>query len=129
MAIVVKHYDVETYEDVLEEGESTSMGTCWNGRDIPIDEAFTTAREALNAVAEANGWNPDKVYWMDRHAEGVGESGTYDGDILVDVDNAEANAGDVEAWKRGERRLWNARIYVELSWREERSLTEAEAAI
>lgn len=128
MAIIVKNYVVDTYEDDLEMGEIGNTCACWSNSAVPVSGTFNTAREALDAIAEANYWTADKLKWNDRSEYGC-PIGTYETSIEVDADNAEADAADIEAWKRGEGKLWIANVYAELAWRDERALTEAEAAI
>lgn len=128
MAIIVKNYVVDTYEDDFKLGEIGRTCACWTNSEVPVRGTFRTAREALGAIAEANYWTFDKLKWNDCREYGD-PIGTYETSVEVDADNAEADAADIEAWKRGDGKLWVANVYAELAWRDERALTEAEATI
>lgn len=54
MAIIVKNYVVDTYEDDLEMGEIGNTCACWGNSAVPVSGTFNTAREALDAVLRKN---------------------------------------------------------------------------
>ena len=55
--------------------------------------------------------------------------GRFDGDVLVDENNAQASKSEIEAWKSKERKLWNChlRVYLEVRAVREFTLEDAEA--
>lgn len=91
MAIIVKNYVVDTYEDDFKLGEIGRTCACWTNSEVPVRGTFRTAREALGAIAEANYWTSDKLKWNDRREYGD-PIGTYETSVEVDADNAEADA-------------------------------------
>ena len=46
---------------------------------------------------------------------------------MVDNDNSQASKGEIEAWQKGEKKLWNCHIHVYLEIRAVREFTEEDA--
>ena len=122
----VDSQSVDTVLDDYEQGELDDYGTSWGYREIPVKGNFDTIYDALEAVCDANGydWNPKNwISWGNDFGE---DYGRFDGDILVDSINLEADKNDIESWKRGETKLWNAHFVVYIRARTVRDLTPEE---
>ena len=123
--IFVEHYFATTHEDDRERGEIGGICSMWTARDLPVEGGFASVSDALRAICAANcfDFSPDRWHRFDD------EPGRFDFCVSVDADNCEACAADFDAWRRGERKLYNCDISAYLAVRSVRQLTEEEAAI
>jgi len=118
--IYVTGFCCTTTEDHWKTGEDPdSSGSSWRHDDVDFDagQGFDTVGQALAAVCESNCFRYRKDGWIDVGADFDEERGRFDGDVLVDNENSEASPGDIEKWKKGEKRLWNCHIVVRLEVR------------
>lgn len=125
--ICVGSYVAETYEDSWERGEQPKASAFWNSKDVPVTGSFRSVEDALKAVCEANFLKWDKDAWQSFGRDCGEDFGRFDGCAMVDADNAEATASEVEDWKAGKKRLWALHLSVFLEVRTTRELTEEEA--
>lgn len=123
---VIKCFSVMTEEDRYNEGCIPNTG--WNWGFVMADDEYRLVREALDAISEANGWDPEKVEWQNR-LEFDDEKGTFDGLLTVDENGQIPSDDKFEAWKRGECKLYAANVYAKIVLREEHELTEEECRI
>lgn len=123
---VIKYVSVMTEEDVFNKGCIPNTG--WNWNPDMKDGEYRLVREALNAISEENGWDPDKVEWQNR-LDFDEEKGTFEGMLTVDENGTIPTENKYEAWKRGECKLYAANVYAKIVWREDRELTEEECRI
>ena len=123
--IFVENYFATTHEDDPERGEIGGFSSMWTARDLPVEGGFASVSDALRAICAANcfDFSPDRWQRFDD------EPGRFDFCVSVDDDNCEACAADFDAWRRGERKLYNCDISAYLAVRSVRQLTEEEAAI
>lgn len=122
--IYVAEFWCDTTEDHWKTGEDPdSRGAGWGHKDVGFDAGpgFDTVGQALAAVCRSNGFDYEKENWIDFGKDCGEEYGRFDGDVLVDDENSEASPGEIEAWKKGEKRLWNCHIVVRLEIRSVRS--------
>lgn len=127
--IYVQSYVAETTEDVYEKGEVGNTYAMWSGKDIPVEGGYGSVQEALEALCRANCFTYKREWWTNRAKEfGDDERGRFSCSWLVDNYNYEAGESDIEAWKRGEKRLWVCDINVWLEVRSTRDLTADECA-
>jgi len=118
--IYVAGFWCDTTEDKWKTGEDPdSRGSSWGHKDLGFDtsQGFDTVGQALAAVCESNFFDYKKESWIDFYADSGDEPGRFDGDFLVDNENSEASPGEIEAWKKGEKRLWNCHAVVRLEVR------------
>jgi len=121
-----------TAEDSYEHGESLNQSRSWTDRDLQMDRTvgYATVGEALAAVCKSNCFDYKKENWENFGVE-CGEPDEYsrfETDTLVCDDGTEASPSEIEAWKRGKKRLWNCHVSAYLEVRTEpRALTEDEA--
>ena len=118
-AIVVAHYSAESEEDIFDKGLTGRVGSWWCNSDCPADGRYYSVESALKAVCEANCFDYKKSDWENDPCD-EGEVGRFDADFLVDVENRQVSPDEtekIEAWKRGEVRLWNCHVavYLEVS--------------
>lgn len=107
-------------EDSYEEGELGEVGS-WSGREI-LGQKFYTAYDSIGDILRT--LNSEYLYmWKD--ADNVKNWALFDDDsltdevrldcdILVDAENSPASDKDVEKWRSGEMKLYNAHsvLYV-----------------
>lgn len=128
--IYVKSYGCESTEDDFEKGESTEASSTWTSSDSRFRNApggYATVEDALKAVCEAESFDWDRSAWISWGEESGEDFGRFDGGFMVDADNCQASASEIEAWKKGEKRLWSCLVTVELEVRAVREMTEDEA--
>jgi len=96
-----------------------NSGSSWGYKDVGFDtdQGFDTVGQALAAVCRSNSFKYVPENWTDFGKDCGEEYGRFDGDVLVDVDNAEAAPWEVEKWKKGEMRLWDCHVVVRLEIR------------
>jgi len=105
----VESWYAESVETSWENGEDTKVVSAWDGKDVPVNGNFDSVEEAVEAVCKANYFDFNDEYWV----AFVDES-TLHGDVLVDEENSQAESSDIEAWKKGEKRLWNCHLTVKV---------------
>ena len=123
--IYVAGFWCDTTEDNWETGEDPgSRGSSWGHKDLGFDtsKGFDSVGQALAAVCDSNCFRYKKDNWIDFGADFDEERGRFDGDVLVDNENSEASPGEIEEWKKGEKRLWNCHVIVRLEVRSVRPL-------
>ena len=118
LKFIVTSYTAQSEENSYRDGIiSDHPSSFWDNRDCPAKGRFDTVADALRAVCKANCFDYDPDAWF------VDEDGDNEpyfiGDVLVDANNAEASPAEVEAWKKGECRLWNCRLEVFIKKQEE----------
>lgn len=128
--IYVRYFDAQTTEDDYDKGEVGSCCSSWDsdGMDFRNDpNGYGSVEDALKSVCEANCFKYRKECWNSYGADMGEDFGRFDGSFMVDEDNSEATEGEIEAWRRKERRLWACYLVVQLEVRAVRELTEDEA--
>jgi len=129
--IYVKRYDCDSTEDDWENGESLTTDSSWDSGDTHFENAedgYATVEDALKAVCGNECFDFVKENWI-AFGKDLGEDfGRFDGDVMVDDNNAQASKSEIEAWKRKERKLWNChlRVYLEVRAVREFTLEDAE---
>ena len=126
--IYVKSYLAYTTEDVFERGEIGKTAVAWTSADNPVGGRFTAIGDALKAVCAANCFGYRATEWYNFGKDFPDETGRFDFSVLVDADNLEATPSEIEAWKRGAKRLWSCNMSVYLGVCAERDLTKEEVA-
>lgn len=116
--VLCKGY-VDTEVDDYEEGCTGEFGCSW---DFDARGIYSSLDELRDAVRKAAYWNlPDDAF------------GFYDGSLTfsatVDADNCLADARDVEAWRKGDKKLWVAdgRVPLLVCPGEPHEMTDGEA--
>lgn len=127
--IVVSSFVADCTLDDYENGYTGSTTSCWTSKDIPVEGSFNSIQEALEAVCEANYFKYKADAWLDWFKEFGDTPGRFDFSTLVREDTTEADADDIEQWKKGERKLWACDITAYLIVRNERELTAEELNI
>ena len=128
--IYVKSYDCASTEDDWEHGESLNPSSSWTSEDTRFKNAengYATAAEALEAVCENEFFDFVKENWIAFGKDYGDEFGRFDGDVLVNNDNAQASPSEIEKWKKGEQKLWNCHVHVYLEIRTVREFTLEDA--
>lgn len=105
--------NVEVYEDSYEDGE----GAFVNARDLKEYDGtrFNSLQEVISLIAKRDIYNDDYIKpenWMAFEYDDKNGTLRLDTDVLVDVDNYPADDSDIEQWKRGELKLYNAHYNV-----------------
>ena len=102
--LVTKKGIVECYEDSYEEGE---LGYA-NSWDFDVRGEYDSAEDLIKAIVKA-------TYLFDFDVE---EFGFTDGAIqtsdLVDEESIKADKHDIELWKKGEKTLYSATMWLPL---------------
>lgn len=122
--ICILYYTCRSEETDYSKGDSGIVSSAWGDKDIPpTKNRFSSVKEALAHILEINGFSSLKNDWSSDYWDGSGyDTGLFECYPLVDVNNMEASEEDVEAWKRGEKRLWQCAVRAHLAVRTERSL-------
>ena len=98
--------EFSAYEDVFEDGENVSCDNTWF-ETITAD----TASELRNKVLEAT-----YSRWQDLDDEQINEydfATEYHTSYLANENNeGDASESEIEAWKRGELRLWSIHCHI-----------------
>lgn len=117
--IYVAGFWCDSTEDNWKTGQDLYVSSSWGHRDVGFDtsQGFDTVGQALAAVCKSNSFKYDRRCWIDFGKDFGEERGRFDGDVLVDVDNAEAAPWEIEKWKKGETRLWDCHVVVRLEVR------------
>ena len=104
MKIKVKYATVEVYQDSYNEGE---LGWCnsWELYGIAGRE-FDNIEDLIKAINQAD------FIFSDNKENYIYIDGRIDTDAFVNNENFEPTAGEIEAWKKGEIMLYNARLMV-----------------
>ena len=126
--IYVKSYAAYTTEDVFAQGEVGKTQCAWTSSDNPVDGRFDTIEDALKAVCEANFFDYVPANCLNYGKDMPEEAGRFDIAVMVDSDNCEATASEIEEWKAGRKRLWSCQLSVYLGVCAERDLTFEEIA-
>lgn len=126
----VQSYYCETVEDDFEKGEVGENCAYWNGDSFPSrDMKFKTVKEALSQILKEQYFDEKKVEWSDFFSmseKDECERGRFDCDVTVDAENIEASSSQIEAWKRGEIKLYNCHIVARIGVRSERDISDEE---
>lgn len=121
----VKSYTCETVEDDYEKGEVGGNCAYWSGNDFKShDMKFKTVKDALEQILHEQCFD-EKLSWLDFFNESGYEAdiGRFDCDATVDAENIEASSSQIEAWKKGELKLYNCHIVAYIGIRSERGLS------
>ena len=106
---------VDVYEDDYEQGEGAHVNT-W---EADVRGTYRSIQDLVNAISQYG------------FSDNVSDYGYIDGriftDAMVDVDNDEPSAAQIEAWKRGEEQLYAARFDVTVNVGDVHPMTEEEA--
>jgi hypothetical protein len=108
--IILKRMVADTTVDTYEEGETDEFGTSW---DMKFNKTFSgdnAGKEILSFI------NDNIIYaYPDYEAKDfiVGES-TIQTDMLVNAENSQAEKSEIEEWKKGKKKLWNAHYWIHL---------------
>ena len=116
--LVTKKGIVECYEDSYEEGE-LDYANSW---DFDVRGEYDSAEDLIKAIVKA-------TYLFDFDVE---EFGFTDGAIqtsdLVDKESIKADKHDIELWKKGEKTLYSANMWLPLECvSDKHKITEDEA--
>ena len=118
--IYVKSYDCTSTEDDREHGESLDPSSSWTSRDTRFENApdgYASVEDALKAVCKNEFFDFVKENWISFGKDYGDKYGRFDGDVMVNDANSQASKSEIEAWKKGEERLWNCHICVYLEIR------------
>lgn len=115
----IDYATVEVYEDSYEHGEGEYIQTI----DLyHLEGTYDTMEEVLEAITNTG------FGFSSRPFDYIYIDGRIDTDSTVDVYNNEATEGELEEWKRGELKLYNAHLMCAISVvSDEHELTENEA--
>ena len=128
--IYVKSYDCTSTLDDYENGESLTPSSGWTSRDTGFEnepDGYASVEEALRDVCKNEFFDFVKENWISFGKDFGDEYGRFDGDVMVNNDNSQASKGEIEAWQKGETKLWNCHIHVYLEIRAVREFTEEDA--
>lgn len=123
----VKSYFCESTEDDFERGEVGGVCAYWDGKDQPShDMKFKSVEDALEQILVEQCFDGDASSWYDFFKDSGDEHdrGRFDCDVTVDADNSAATDSQIEAWKKGELKLYNCHIVVQIGIRSERELSD-----
>lgn len=118
--IYVRSYDCWSTQDEFENGESLTPSSIWTSRDARFKNApdgYASVEDALKAVCKNEFFDFVKENWISFGKDYGDEYGRFDGDVTVDGENCQASKSEIEAWKKGEEKLWNCHICVYLEIR------------
>lgn len=124
---VVDTYEAMTRENDYEQGEAFETSSYWNSHDLPVSGRFTSVEDALRAVCKRNFFDYRRDGWTSWAKEYGEEPNRFDFQTMVDANNCEATPTEIEAWKRGEKKLFALTLTLWLAIRTERDLTQDEA--
>lgn len=121
----ISHCHTDVHADDYKHGEGEFVNQ-WSLREVcaPVElEDFDSLSQLLSKVNERYLYeDKDKLkdFWFIFEDPDLKNEIRFDCDQLVDVDNQVADADDIEQWKKGEKKLFNAHtvlyakaIYVE----------------
>lgn len=119
--IFVKAFECTSIKDDYIHGEDLEVSSSWTGRDLSFDfgEAFDSIEDALKAVCDANFFDFRRECWSC-------EDGHMCGSMLVNDENYQASADEINRWKKGKTTLYSCNIKVELEVAVKRPLTASE---
>lgn len=104
--VVKKPGSIEVYEDNYNEGEVDLV----NGWTFDVQGEYDSAEELIERIQNATGMfydnNPEDFF--------IDDFGRLLTNEFVDFDNAKASQYEIERWKRGEIKLYNAEMYLEV---------------
>lgn len=118
--IFIEHAMMEVAEDDYERGEIGPRQMVWSSDSIGMASDLA----GIVAGIQVHGPNvpEDPSAWI------AFEDGRLDCNFLVDSENYRAYPADIEAWKRGEKKLYSATVYVLISFAEVWKPTDEEIA-
>ena len=130
--ICVQSYFCQSCEDKYETGCETRIDSCWDsschGSGGVANCAFDSVKEALEAVCRENCFKFVPENW-EKFDEDYENATRFDSCFMVDEDNCEASPSEIEAWKRGEKRLWCCDVSVMLCRRTDSRLSDDECRL
>lgn len=122
----------DVHEDSYEQGELDYVNS-WTGHDVLGTAMF----KEFNSIGDILKMLNDKYLYIYKDANNIKNWGIFDDpdlkdeirfdcDSLVDVDNNIADESDIESWKKGETKLFNAHsvLYVKAEYVEYASANE-----
>ena len=116
--LVTKKGHVNCYEDSYTEGELDSAGS-W---DFDVRGEYDDAQDLIKAIVKETylfDFDLSGFYFMD---------GAIQTSDLVDDESIKADKHDIELWKKGQKRLYSANMYLPLEVVEEKhTMTDDEA--
>ena len=102
--LVTKKGTVDCYEDDYENGE----GDFVNSWDFDVRGEYDSAEDLIKAIVKA-------TYLFDfKVNEFTFEGGSITTSDLVDEENVQADKKDIELWKKGEKTLYSANMWLPL---------------
>lgn len=123
--IYIRSWYAQSSEDSYEKGE-IGGGASWSARETCFGKwgPYDSPADAVKAVCEANCFAFGPGSWISVYEETGDEAdlGRFDGDVMVDAENSEADDSDLAAWREGKTRLWNCHLTVRLEVRRVRPL-------
>lgn len=118
--ILVKWCSAEVYEDSYEEGELDYVNT-WNMKEY-VDKTYDSIEDLIDALSSWGFSDEVKDYgFFD------GNGGEIVSDLLTNEDGYEADKHEIEEWKNGEIKLYNARLSCGVELVETRPMTDRDA--
>lgn len=124
--ICVQGYFCQSCEDKYETGCETKIDSYWDsdsyGRGGVAGGVFDSVQKALEAVCRENCFEFVPEHW-EEFDEDYEHATRFDACFMVDEDNSEASPTEIEAWKRGEKRLWCCNVSVMLCVRTDSRLS------
>ena len=126
----------DVYEDSYAEGEGAFCNH-WNIDDVCSlsGTEFDSLKELLEKVGDKYLVLPYKQdsanikdYWFHFADDSLDDELRFDNDCLVDVNNERVDDNDIERWKKGTEKLYNAHtiLYVKAVYTEDVKLSEME---
>lgn len=108
----LKSCNVEVHEDNYEHGEGNFVNS-WNLKEYN-GLRFKSLQAIINLVASEGIYNEDYTKPENWMLCGYDEDGIIrlDTDVLVNQDNYPADDNEIESWKKGEVKLYNAHYFV-----------------
>ena len=123
----------DVHEDDYKEGEQLDFVNSWTGHDVLGTAMFKDFESIADILKLLN----DKYLYIYKDADNIKNWAIFDDpdlkdeirfdcDTTVDVNNSVADESDLEAWKKGEKKLYNAHsvLYVNCEYVEYASADE-----
>lgn len=116
----IKHLSTDVYEDDWEDGEGEHVNS-WSGREV-LGQTMSADYDSIGDILRMLN---DKYLYLWKDADNIKNWAIFvddsledeirlDCDTLVDVENSPADDTDIENWKQGKTKLYNAHsvLYV-----------------
>lgn len=112
-SFTLKSCNVEVHEDSYEDGEGAFVNA-WD-LNVYAGMRFNSLQEVIELIANRGIYSKDYIKpenWMAFEYDDKEGTLRLDTDVLVDAESNPADDSDIERWKKGEVKLYNAHYFV-----------------